>query len=117
MENIKHFVLPEHTNNLYKNEAISSISLTKEVASKINELVDAYNELSKGNLEKMQEQDGKIRKGILYMKDNLLNTLYDMFEDLVGSGDIHNLISEKMKQLNYSTSLYESLVKHCGGDL
>lgn len=29
MKEIKHYVLPEHTNELYKNEAISSIVLTK----------------------------------------------------------------------------------------
>ena len=93
MKEIKHFVLPEHTNQLYKNEAISSISLTKEVASKINELVDAYNLLNKSNLAKIQEQDGKIRKGIIYMKDNLLNTLYDLLNDYIDSGKVDDIIS------------------------
>ena len=36
MNEISHFMLPEHTNNLYKNEAISSIELTKTVADKTN---------------------------------------------------------------------------------
>lgn len=94
MREIKHYVLPEHTNRLYKNEAISSISLTKEVASKINELVDAYNELNKGNLAKIQEQDGKIRKGILYMKDNLINTLNDLLENMKASGEIDELVKD-----------------------
>lgn len=86
METLKHFMLPEHTNKLYKEEAISSISLTKNVADKINELVDAYNELSSSNLAKIQEQDGKIRKGILYMKDNLINTLHDLLANLENEG-------------------------------
>lgn len=86
MKTIKHFMLPEQTNQLYKKEAISSISLTRDVAEKINELVDAYNEISNWNLAKQQEQDGAIRKGILYMKDNLINTLHDMIELLTAQG-------------------------------
>ena len=39
MNTIKHFLLPENTNDLYKKEARSSIALTKEVADKINEIV------------------------------------------------------------------------------
>lgn len=103
MNTIKHFMLPEHTNNLYKNEAISSISLTKDVASKINELVDAYNELSKVNYEKIQEQDGKIRKGILYMKDNLINTLDDLMNQLKMSGFIDDRIISNMTELTEET--------------
>lgn len=80
MKTIAHFNLPVHTNSLYEKEAISSISLTKEVADKINELVDAYNEFSKTDLEWKQTQEGTIRKGILYMKDNLINTLYDLLK-------------------------------------
>lgn len=94
MKEIKHYVLPQHTNGLYKNEAISSISLTKEVASKINELVDAYNELNKTNLAKIQEQDGKIRKGILYMKDNLINTITDLLEMYIEDDIVMDLIRD-----------------------
>lgn len=93
-------MLPENTNNLYKNEAISSISLTKEVADKINELVDCYNELSKVNYEKIQEQDGKIRKGILYMKDNLVNTMNDLMELLLANGFVDERISYHCKVIN-----------------
>jgi len=96
MKEIKHFMLPEHTNELYKNEAISSISLTKEVASKINELVDAYNKLNQTNYEKIQEQDGKIAKGILYMKDNIKNTVEDLLDILEYSGELKEIIREQL---------------------
>lgn len=86
MNEIKHYVLPEHTNTLYKEEARSSIALTKEVADKINELVDAYNQFSKIDLEWKHEQEGKIRGGILYMKDNLINTLNDLLAILESRG-------------------------------
>lgn len=92
MKRIENFVLPEHHNNLYKEEAISSIALARDVAEKINEIVDELNELSKSNLEKTQEQDGKIRKGILYMKDNLLNTMNDLMVTLRDSGFIDDRI-------------------------
>lgn len=99
MKEIKHFMLPEHTNNLYKEEAISSISLTRDVAEKINELVDAYNELSKWDYEKHQEQDGTIRKGILYMKDNLINTLHDLMGLLEHQGFFDKTVAKYVKEL------------------
>ncbi len=78
MDKLTKYNLPEHTNTLYEKEAISSIGLTHEIAKKINELIDAYNELSKADLEWKQTQEGTIRKGILYMKDNLVNSLHDI---------------------------------------
>lgn len=92
MERITKFKLPEHTNTLYEREAISSISLTKEVADKINELVDGYNELSQLDLEWKQTQEGTIRKAVVYMKDNLLNSLNDLMVVLRDSGFIDDRI-------------------------
>lgn len=92
MKEISHFLLNENTNGLYKREAISSIQLTKEVADKINELVDAYNGLNKKSLAKDQEQDGRINKAVIYMKDNLVNSIHDLFELLTASGDLQNII-------------------------
>lgn len=80
MEKITHYVLPEHTNTLYKEEAISSIGLTRDIAAKINELVDAFNAIFQEDLKWKQTQEGTIRKGIVYMKDNLLNTLHDLLK-------------------------------------
>ena len=94
MKEIRHYMLPLLTEKLYEKEAISSIALTKDVASKINELVEAYNTLYTERLAKYQEQDGKIQKGILYMKDNLANTLYNMFEIMKINGDIEGILNE-----------------------
>lgn len=94
MKKISHFTLPEHTNSLYKNEAISSISLTKNIAGKINELVDAYNNLSSDDLKWKQEQEGRIRKGVIYMKDNLLNSIHDLFNTLNDSGEFKDILSD-----------------------
>lgn len=80
MKKIENYVLPEHTNKLYKEEAISSIGLTREIASKINELIDAYNNLSETDLKWKQTQEGIIRKGVLFMKDNLINSLNELLE-------------------------------------
>lgn len=99
MKVLKHFLLPENTNSLYKNEAISSISLTKEVANKINELVDALNEYAKQDLTWKHENEGRIRKGILYMKDNLVNALEDLLDTLKSEGYIDKRIQENMKDL------------------
>lgn len=98
MNKITHFILPENTNQLYKNEARSSISLTKDVASKINELVDAYNTFSKTDLAWKQDQDGRIRGAILYMKDNLQNTLDDMMRQLEKDGFVDKRITANMQQ-------------------
>ena len=81
MNKIEHFMLPENTNNLYKNEAISSIALTKDVAEKINELVDAYNQFSNDDMLWKQEQDGKIRKAVLFMKSSFF-VVVKFFSDI-----------------------------------
>ena len=99
MKEITHFMLPEHTNNLYEKEAISSIALTRDVADKINELVDAYNEVATKDLEKFQELEGTVRKGVLYMKDNLLNSMSDLMELLRDSGFIDDRIEYHCKHL------------------
>ena len=78
MERIKNYNLPEHLNTLYEKEASSTIALAREVADKVNELVDALNTISEQDLKWKQTQEGIIRKGVLYMKDNLLNTLHDL---------------------------------------
>lgn len=96
MNKIKHFMLPEHTNRLYENEAISSISLTRDVADKINELVDAYNKLSEKDIIWKQEQEGRIRKGVVFMKDNLINSLHDLFELYLSNNDISKLVTNTM---------------------
>ena len=60
---------------IYKREASSTIALAREVGNKLNELIEAFNNLAKEKWEKIQEQDGTIRKAVVYMKDNLLNTI------------------------------------------
>lgn len=57
MKKIEHFNLPAHTNTLYQEEAMSSISLTRDVADKINELVDAYNQLSGKNANQIKTEN------------------------------------------------------------
>ena len=93
MERISNFMLPEHTNSLYKSEASSSIALTKDVAAKINELVDAYNNLYETDLKWKQTQEGIIRKGVLFMKDNLINSLYDLLK-IYDNDSIRNVMLE-----------------------
>ena len=104
MEQIKHFILPENTNKLYKEEAISSIGLTRDVAEKINELVDAYNSLSTEDLRWKQTQEGIIRKGVLFMKDNLVNSLNDLlklYDNEVISNAIFDTFGEEIKQIKH----------------
>ena len=108
MDKIKNYVLPEHTNSLYEEEAISSIGLTREIAEKINELIDAYNELSEEDLEWKQTQEGIIRKGVVYMKDNLLNTLHDLLK-IYDKDTIKNIMMEAYgKELDDLNSMIET---------
>lgn len=108
MKRIEHFMLSEHTNELYRKEAASSIALTKEVADKINELVDAYNLAFAEHLAKEHEQDGRISKAVLYMKDNLLNSINDLFDTLYKSGSlnhiVNNAVSDSLSTLQKRTS-------------
>ena len=114
MKKIEKFMLPENTNRLYKEEAISSIALTRDVAEKINEIIGALNELSKTDLEWKQIQEGSIRKGILYMKDNLVNSLHELLENLKANGFIDERIRENMgdliSELNVIASRFDNVV-------
>lgn len=96
MKQIDNYMLPRISEFLYENEAISSIALTKEIANKINELVDAYNNLSRERLSKYLEQDGKINKAVIFMKDNLANTLHEMFTTLNNAGDVQKILDEQI---------------------
>lgn len=80
MKKIEHYILPENVNGLYKQEASTAISLTRDVAAKINEIIDLVNSFEGKHLAKDQEQDGRINKAIIYMKDNLVNTLNDLLK-------------------------------------
>ena len=92
MEQIRKFNLPEVTEDLHIREAKSSISLTKEVASKVNELVDAYNELSLTRYDILNNHEQVIRQGVMYMKDNLANTIDELFNKMNKSGKIQSIL-------------------------
>lgn len=94
MKTIEKFMMPEHHNNLYQNEAGSTIALSREVCDKVNELVDAYNSISKTDLEWKHEQEGRIRKGITYMKDNLLNTIRSLLEIYLDNGTVDEILAD-----------------------
>lgn len=111
MKKINHFILPDHTNSLYDREAISSISLSKEVADKINELVDAYNRFSGDDLRWKQEQEGIIRKGVIYMKDNLLNTLHDLLAMYIADGFMDKRLGVMIEDLATRLDTLLSTVK------
>lgn len=98
MKNLENYVLPEHTNNLYSEEASSSIALARDVAAKINELVDAYNSLASEDIAWKQTQEGKIRKGILYMKDNLIDTLRHLL-NMYDNDLVKNMVLEEINKL------------------
>lgn len=100
MKEIKHYLLPEVEPNLYENEARSSLALAEGVAKKLNELIDAYNELNFGIAGKENEQDGRIDGAVLYMKDNLANAINDLFENLKASGELSSLIDEALTNYN-----------------
>lgn len=92
MKKLDHFILPEHYNELYTKEAISSISLTRDIADKINELVDLYNQMDDGDLVWKQEIEGTVRKAVVFMKDNLLNSLNDILTTYRDSGFIDDRV-------------------------
>lgn len=108
---ITDFVLSEHTNNLYKQVANSSIDLAKRCADKINEIVKSFNALAEEKWEKIHEQDGKIRSATLYMKDNLINSIYELFEILKNNGELDHIVTEAvLKDLNNLITKLESSV-------
>ena len=107
MKKIENYNLPEHLNKLYIEEASSSIGLAHDVATKVNELVDAYNSLSEMDLGWKQTTEGEIRKAIIFMKDNLLNSIKELYTLLKNSGEIDSIISNSVYD-NYS-KMYNTL--------
>jgi len=116
VKKIENFVLSEHTNNLYKKEAGSSIALARDVANKVNELVEAFNNLNTYELEKVHEQDGKIAKAILYMKDNLLNTINSLL-NLKGDEMMDNAVKEYLGTLKADLDLLETRLNNLLGSV
>ena len=114
MKRLEHFVLPEHTNSLYQEEAISSISLTRNVAEKINELVDAYNTLANDDMAWKQEKDGEYRKAILYIKDNLINTLHELVKILENEKYFDKTISKYTAEVELRIDNFLSSVNQGG---
>lgn len=97
---LTHFILPDHYNKLYTEEAISSISLTRDIANKINELIDLVNKFDDDDLVWKHEMEGTIRKAVIYMKDNLLNSLHDLLELYVENGMIDEKIEHELNKSN-----------------
>ena len=85
-------MLPEHHNKLFTNEALSSIALSRDIANKLNELIDAYNELNQTDLQWKHKVEGEVHAGVVYMKDNLLNSLNELMVLLRDSGFIDDRI-------------------------
>ena len=99
MEKIEHFILPENTNRLYQSEAASSISLTIEVAEKINEIIDTLNSFQNDDLAWKQEQNGRVNKAVVYMRDHLANSIQDLFNMLDKQGVIDSRIAAYAKDI------------------
>lgn len=118
MKKLTNYLLPIQTKDLYAKEAVSSISLAHEVADKINEIVSYLNTHEDLTNEKILEQDGKIRKGIIYMKDNLANTINDLLELMKANGEVDELIRLVMTD-DYlkKTDEIRNLFNLPGGDL
>lgn len=101
MQRIEKYNLPSHLNTLYEKEASSAIHFAREIAEKVNELISAFNELSQNDLEWKQTQEGTIRKGVLFMKDNLINSLNELLKRYQND-TIGNVVLETYgKELNY----------------
>ena len=80
MEKIEKYNLPAEINTLYDKEASSAIGLCREVADKLNELIECYNSFSVEDVKWKQTQEGTIRKAIVYIKDNLYNTINEILK-------------------------------------
>lgn len=113
IKKIEHFCLNEHYANIYKLEGTSTMALIREQVSKLNELIDSFNELSKEKWEKIHEQDGKIHKAIIYMKDNLLNSINDLLNskgDQMLDNAVKEYLGELKQDLNVLTSRLNNLL-------
>lgn len=96
LNKIEHYMIPEKVKELYKDEASSAIDLMRNVARKINEVIDEVNEFQSLRDNKYQEQDGKINKAIIYMKNNLKNTILDLFKVMKLNGELSEVVADSL---------------------
>lgn len=89
-------MITEKVKELYKDEASSAIDLMRNVARKINEVIDEVNEFQSLRDNKYQEQDGKINKAIIYMKNNLKNTILDLFKVMKLNGELSEVVADSL---------------------
>lgn len=95
MKKIENYMLPAHMNKLYTEEAVSSIALARDTAAKINEIIDALNQFSSDDLTWKQEQNGRINKAVLFMKDNLYNSI----REILAVADFYGIMNKSTQQL------------------
>lgn len=115
MKKLTNYLLPIQTKDLYAKESVSSISLAHDVADKINEIVTYLNTHEDLTAEKILEQDGKIRKGIIYMKDNLANTINDLLELMKSNGELDSIINDSLREEMGRLNELVTNVKNFGG--
>lgn len=105
---ISHYMTPEKVTELYKEEAISSIALARDMGKKLNEVIDLVNEFQSQRDNKYQEQDGKIQKAIIYLKHNLKNTMLDLINIMKNNGElsetITNAVFEEFEKIKDTTA-------------
>lgn len=89
-------MIPEQVNEMYKKEAMSSMALARNVGTKLNELIDAVNEFQSARDNKYLEQDGKIQKAIIYMKNNLKNTINDLLQIMRQNGELGEVVADSI---------------------
>ena len=105
-------MIPEKVKELYKDEASSTIDLMREVAVKINEIIEEVNKIESKRDNKHQEQDGKINKAIIYMKNNLKNTILDLFNIMKMNGELSEVVTEAIfEEFDTLKKLNENIVR------
>ena len=111
MNKIKHYLFPDANSKMFKDEAISSLALAREVGTKLNEVIDMINQLNEIRDNKYQEQDGKIQKAIIYLKDNIKNTMHDLLETMKTNGELADVLGGVLTELNKEIDeLYDNRV-------
>lgn len=108
---LPHWVLTDTQPAFYDTEAVTVLELLSKVYGKIEELVDDYNKYVEELDTKMNEQDQEIEEAIKYMKDNLIETVTNLYNEGFAEGYYVSLVGITYDDTNEELTIKDTLEK------
>lgn len=108
---LPYWVVSDTLPAFYETEGATAIQMVAKIYGKVNEMIDDYNHFVDEINSTIAGQDEKIQEAIEYMKDNIVATASELFEQALRDGDITANLN-----LDYNPSTEELIFSIESGD-